>query len=276
MPIITLTSDYGWLDYRVASIKGEILSINQNIKIVDITHDIEAYNLMQTAYIVRNAYRNFPKGTVHIICVDTFYRKEVKSVLYQVDGHYFITSDNGLMSLIFFDIKPEALYEITLNNRFDDEVNFPAVDIFAPAAAHLCNGGVPEVISRTFTNPKELIFPRAVFTPSEHMIIGEVMYIDNFGNVVSNIHKAFFQKTLAAYRNFRIKFRNLTLSKIYNHYTEFIPDWSQEREYHGKSVAIFNDSNLLELCIYKGNKNNGAKNLFGLSVGEKIYVEFFD
>lgn len=275
MPIITLTSDYGGLDYRVASIKGEILSINQDIKIIDITHEIQAYNLMQTAYIIRNAYRSFPKGTVHIICVDTFYRKEVKSLLYKVNGHYFITSDNGLMSLIFFDIKPEALYEITLNNRFDDEVNFPAVDIFAPAAVHLCNGGVPEVISRPFTSPKELIFPRAVFTPSENMIIGEVMYIDNFGNVVSNINKNFFQKTFAAYSSFRIKFRNLSLSKIYNHYTEFIPNWEDEREYHGKSVAIFNDANLLELCIYKGNKHNGAKTLFGLSVGEKIYVEFF-
>lgn len=276
MSIITLTSDFGLLDYRVASIKGAILSISQNINIVDITHQIDSYNLLQTAYIVRNAYKNFPKKSVHIISVDSLYRREVKPLIYSVDEHYFIAADNGVMSLIFHDIKPEAVYEIIVNNRFDDVVNFPSVDIFAPAAVHLCNGGLPEVIGRAFAEPKEVIMPRAVYNPTEKMLIGEVIYIDNFGNVVANISKKLFQKTLAGFSSYQIRFRNMKLSKIYGYYTEFISDWSQERDYHGKALSIFNDNDLLEICIYKGVKNNGARTLFGLSVGEKIYVEFFD
>ena len=275
MSIITFTSDYGLVDHRVPSVKGKILSLNENVKIIDISHEIQAYNLRQTAYIVRNAYSIIPKGTVHIIAVDSFYTKDRKCILYQADGHYFIAADNGVLSLIFYDIKPEAVYEITFNNRFDDEVNFTSTDIFAPAAVHLKNGGLPEVIGRKYKNPKQLSFPRAVYNESERMIIGEIMYIDNFGNVISNISKKFFEKNGVGYENFIVKFRNLALSKIYNQYTEFISDWQNEHEYHGKSVAIFNDAGLLELTIYKGNSQNGAKTLFGMKVGESIYIEFF-
>lgn len=273
MPVITLTSDYGLTDYRVAAIKGTILSQKPDAQIVDISHEIDAYNLRQTAYIVRNAYPYFPKGTVHVLSVDCFYRKEVRSLVCKADDHYFVTADNGLLSLILFDIKPEAIYEITLN-KFDMEMKSTTTDIFVPAAVHLANGGLPEIIGRQIDDPKELSFPRAVFNQSEDMIIGEVMYIDNFGNLVSNISKKFFLKSMKGYNSFVVKFRNLALSSIYNHHTEFVKNWDNERDYHGKSVAIFNEEGLLELAIYKGNKNNGAKTLFGLNVGEKIYVEF--
>lgn len=102
MSIITLTSDFGNLDYRVAAVKGSILSLNQKVNIIDITHDIQAFNLVQTSYIVRNAYKHFPKNTVHILSVDSFHNKSRKNILYKADGHYFIAADNGLLSLVFF------------------------------------------------------------------------------------------------------------------------------------------------------------------------------
>lgn len=274
MSVITFTSDYGLIDYRVSAVKGKILSLKEDIQIVDISHDIQAYDLLQTAYIVRNAYSFFPKGTVHIISVDSFFNKNRKSILYKADGHYFIAADNGVLSLIFFDQKPEAVYEITLNNRFDDEVTFTSTDIFVPVAVHLQNGGLPEVIGRKFKSPKQLSFPKPVFNESERMIIGEVMYVDNFGNVVSNISKSFFENCGIGSERFIIKFRNLALSRIYNRYTELVGNWQKEHEYHGKSAAIFNDAGLLELTIYKGNANSGAKTLFGLKVGENIFIEF--
>lgn len=274
MPVITFTSDYGLVDHRVASVKGKILSLTDNVTIVDISHQIQAYNLMQTAYIVKNAYPFFPKGTVHIISVDSFYTKQRKCILYKADDHYFIAADNGVLSLIFYDIKPEAVYEITFNNRFDDEVSFTSTDIFAPVAVHLHNSGLPEVIGRKFMTPKQLSFPRAVFNESENMMIGEIMYIDNFGNLVSNISKKFFEKTSVGYQSFIVRFRNLALSRIYNQYTDSVADWANEPEYHGKAAALFNDSGLLELTIYKGNAESGAKTLFGLQVGESIYIEF--
>ncbi len=274
MSVITFTSDYGLVDHRVASVKGKILSLTQDVTIVDITHQIQAYNLLQTAYIVKNAYPYFPKGTVHIISVDSFYTKERKCILYKADDHYFIAADNGLLSLMFSDLKPEAIYEITFNNRFDDEVNFTSTDVFAPVAVHLHNNGLPEVIGRKFTTPKQLTFPRAVFNESEKMMIGEIMYIDNFGNLVSNITKRFFEKSSIGFESFIVKFRNLALSRIYNQYTESVYDWTKEQEFHGKAAAIFNDTGLLELTIYKGNAESGARTLFGLQVGESIYVEF--
>lgn len=274
MAVITFTSDYGMVDHRVAAVKGAILKLKEDLTIVDITHQIQAYNLLQTAYIVRNAYSFFPKGTVHIISVDSFYTKERKCILYKADDHYFIAADNGLLSLIFYDIKPEEVYEITFNNRFDDEVRFTSTDIFAPVAVHLQNGGLPEVIGRKFKDPKQLSFPRAVFNESEKMLIGEIMYIDNFGNVVSNISKKNFEKSSVGFESFIVKFRNLALSRIHDQYTDLVNDWDKEQEFHGKAAAVFNDAGLLELTIYKGNCESGAKTLFGLQVGESIYIEF--
>ncbi|AZB17063.1 hypothetical protein EG352_04375 [Chryseobacterium indologenes] len=274
MSIITLTSDFGNLDYRVAAVKGSILSLNPEVNIIDITHDIQAFNLIQTSYIVRNAYKYFPKGSIHILAVDSFYHKSRKNILYKSDGSYFLAADNGLLSLIFFDIKPEAIYELTLNNRFDDVIDFTSTDIFVPAAVHLANGGLPEVIGRKIDTVKQLMFPRAVYNESEAMIIGEVTYIDNFGNIISNIHKDFFENISKGYNSFTIKFRNLSLSRIFSSHTEVVSDWERETEFHGQSAAIFNDSQLLELTIYKGSKKNGAKSLFGLNVGENIYIEF--
>jgi S-adenosylmethionine hydrolase len=274
MAVITLTSDYGLVDHRVASMKGKILSWSEEVKAVDITHDITPYNLLQTAYIVRNAYKFFPEGSIHIICVDSFYSKARKNILTKIDGHYFISADNGITSLMFFDIKPEAIYEITLNNRFDDKVVFPATDIFVPSAMHLYKGGLPEVIGRKIKTIKEVSFPRAIYNEAEKMIIGEVMYIDNFGNVVSNIGRKFFEKHASVSKNFTVKFRNIVLSKISDQYTDIVADWNREQESHGKSSVIFNDADLLEVTIYKGNLTNGASSLFGLSTGEKIFIEF--
>ncbi len=245
MSIITLTSDFGNLDYRVAAVKGSILSLNPEVNIIDITHDIQAFNLIQTSYIVRNAYKYFPKGSIHILAVDSFYHKSRKNILYKADGSYFLAADNGLLSLIFFDIKPEAIYELTLNNRFDDVIDFTSTDIFVPAAVHLANGGLPEVIGRKIDTVKQLMFPRAVYNESEAMIIGEVTYIDNFGNIISNIHKDFFENISKGYNSFTIKFRNLSLSRVFSSHTEVVSDWERETEFHGQSAAIFNDSQLL-------------------------------
>lgn len=274
MAVITLTSDYGLVDHRVPSIKGKILSWSEEVKVVDITHNIAAYNLLQTAYIVRNAYKFFPEGSIHIVAVDSFYNKNRKNILAKIDGHYFICADNGITNLMFFDIKPEYIYEITLNNRFDDKVIFPATEIFVPAAMHLYKGGLPEVIGRKIKSIKDVSFPRAIYNENEKMIVGEVMYVDNFGNVVSNISRKFFDKYASVSEKYTVKFRNIVVSKILDQYTDIVTDWEREPESHGKSSVIFNDTDLLEITIYKGSVLNGASTLFGMSTGEKIYVEF--
>jgi S-adenosylmethionine hydrolase len=274
MPVITLTSDYGMLDHRVAAIKGNTLQLNPQATLIDITHQISAYNLVETAYIIRNAYSNFPKESIHIISVDSFFHKDRKNLLVKADGHYFIASDNGLLSLVFYDQKPEAIYEITINNRFDDDVKFASADIFAPVAAHLSNGGLPELIGRKIKNYKEIKFPTVSFNEAEKMLIGEVMYIDNFGNCITNINKNIFDKTMVAYKSYEINIRNIYLKNINRKYTDIVTDWKKETSYQGKASAIFNAQDLLEITIYKGNNKSGANSLFGLKVGDKIYIEF--
>lgn len=274
MPVITLTSDYGLTDYRISAIKGKILSLNENINIVDISHEIQAYNLAQTSYIIRNAYEYFPDGTVHIIAVDSFFAKQRKAVLYKFSNQYFIAADNGLLSLVFFDRKPEAIYEITLNNRFDDVVNFPVTDIFVPAAAHLLNGGVPEVIGRKYNEPKQIKFPNPTMNPTGKMMVGEVLYVDHFGNLITNISKSFFEEKMINFKKFKIRARDITFHKIHTFYTDVVTDWERESESMGKEIAIFNEAGLLELSVYKGSKNNGANSLYGMNPRDSVYIEF--
>lgn len=274
MALITLTSDYGTLDYRVAAIKGSILSLMHDVRIVDITHDIQAYNLLQTAYILRSAYRYYPKGTIHIISVDSFYHKQRKNIIAKIDGHYFICADNGLLSLAFKDIHPEEIYEIRLNNRFDDEVQFATTDLFVPAAVHLANGGVPELVGNKIEKLRERRVLRAIFTESDRLMVGEVIYMDNYGNAVSNISKVFFAEKLSGFKTFEMKFRSFILTKIYNCYTGSVGEWEREESVHGNAVAIFNEFDYLTITIYKGSKTNGASTLLGLKVGDRILIEF--
>ena len=274
MPIITLTTDFGTTDGKVACIKGCILSMQPDVSIVDISHDIEPYNLTQTGYIVKNAYSHFPKGSIHIISVDSFHHKDRKFLVCKADGHYFIMADNGLPSLIFYDIKPESTYEITLNNRFDDVVNFTSTDIFVPVAVHLYKGGIPEIIGREIQQIKEITYPKPHFNENEKILIGEVVYIDHFGNAVSNISKEIFEQYFLAFKDFDVKFRGFSTKKIVEKYTDIIPDWEKESSFHGKELALFNEADLLEIAIYKGSKASGASTLMGLNIGEKIYVVF--
>ena len=274
MPIITLTTDFGTTDGKVACIKGCILSMQPDVSIVDISHDIEPYNLTQTGYIVKNAYSHFPKGSIHIISVDSFHHKDRKFLVCKADGHYFIMADNGLLSLIFYDIKPESIHEITLNNRFDDVVNFTSTDIFVPVAVHLYKGGIPEIIGREIQQIKEITYSKPHFNENEKILIGEVVYIDHFGNAVSNISKEIFEQYFLAFKDFDVKFRGFSTKKIVEKYTDIIPDWEKESSFHGKELALFNEADLLEIAMYKGSKTNGAAPLMGLNIGEKIYVVF--
>ena len=149
MSIITLTTDLGTKDHKVASIKGSILSLEKNVPIVDITHHIEPHDIIQTAYIVRNSYSHFPKGSIHMIAVDCFYHKDRKFLVLEANGHYFIMPDNGLFSLIFPEKKPEKIYEISHNASDDDRI-FTPIDIFVPVAVHLHKGNKAKLIGKTY------------------------------------------------------------------------------------------------------------------------------
>ena len=128
MPIITLTSDLGLKDYYVGSIKGAILSQFPEVRIVDITHTVPKYDIAQAAFIMKNVFKDFPKGTIHIIGVRPESSSSISQIALEKDGHYFIGADNGMFSLIF-DSDPDKLVELNLNQD-TDIITFPTKDVF--------------------------------------------------------------------------------------------------------------------------------------------------
>ena len=135
MAIVTLTTDFGHKDYSVSVIKGALLQQLPDLTIVDISHQISPYNVSETAYILKNAFRAFPEGSIHIIGVESEWTPENVHLAMEYEGHYFICADNGILSMIKEDVKATKLVEITIHQNVVR--SFPVLYIFIPVAAHL-------------------------------------------------------------------------------------------------------------------------------------------
>ena len=275
MSIITLTTDFGNKDFFVASVKGAILSGVKNALIIDISHEIQPYNHSEAAYVLKNAYKNFPKGTIHIIGVESELTPENRHIAMLFEGHYFIGSDNGIFSMIKDDLKAEKIVEINIHEN--ESPSFYVLDAFVKVASHLSRMGKLEVIGKTIKTIKQITNINPVVNNKENQILGSVIYIDNYGNVVTNINRRFFNE-IGKSRDYKIFARTVKFENIYESYTDAI-DFSspkEKREEDGKKIAIFNSANHLELGIYKSNPKTygSAASLFGLDYRDPITVKF--
>ncbi|MGB6083782.1 SAM hydrolase/SAM-dependent halogenase family protein [Moheibacter sp.] len=273
MSIITLTTDFGLKDPFVASVKARIYSELPDAVIVDISHGIQPFDIGEGAFIVKNSYKDFPDGTIHILGVDALVNPVKKPVAAEIDDHYFITSDNGILSLICSEVAPKEIVEINLPHVQQNSV-FPTRDLFVPVACHLARGGKLSVVGQRIKEYKELSTLRPV-VKDDKTIIGLVIYIDNYGNAITNISERIFDK-VGKKRNFRIYHRNHEFTELYRNYSDFVKDFDNESEYLGKGMALMGSSGYLEIAIYKSNPNNfgAASTLFGLKKGSEVYVEF--
>lgn len=275
MSIITLTTDFGHKDYFVSVTKAALLQETPKSTIVDISHDISPFNHTEAAYILKNAYKNFPKGSIHIVGVDSELSPENNHIVMAYDGHYFIGANNGIFSLLLEENKYDKLIEINIHNTVLS--SFPVLDVFVKVAAHLTRNGSIDIVGRSFDGLKEMTGVRPVIHESERQLIGSVIYIDNFGNVVTNIKKSLFTEVQKA-RSFTIYAQSVKFTSIYDSYTEAInfdiP--KKDREEDGKKIALWNAAGHLELAIYKSNpsKVGSANSLFGLDFRTPITVEF--
>lgn len=275
MAIITLTTDFGEKDHYVGAIKGGIYSELDSVNIVDISHLVSPFNITEASYIIKNAYQSFPKGSIHIIGIDCELTPENRHIAVYLDGHYFICSDNGIMCLLTQEIKPERIVEIAIGQS--PESSFPVLDIFVKVAAHIARGGTLEIIGKPIEGLREIIDLKPVVNNDGSQIIGSVIYIDNYGNVVTNITRKFFNETGKG-RKFEVFARNYKFRNIYNSYSDGI-NFSVEksrREEDGKKLAIFNSAGYLELAIYKSNPLTvgGANTLFGLNFRDAVTIYF--
>lgn len=275
MPIVTLTTDFGEKDHFVGAVKGAIYSELENLRIVDISHSVSPFHITEAAYIIQNAYRSFPKGTIHIVGIDSELNPENRHMAVELDGHYFICANNGIISLLASEIRPSKIVEINIHDRV--ESNFPVLDVFVKVACHIARGGTLEVIGKSISEIKELKGVRPVINQENNQIIGNVIYIDNYGNVVSNITKGFFDK-IGKGRNFKISARTASFTKVHKNYSDAInfdlP--AEKREEDGKKLALWNSSGYLELAIYKSNPKTvgSASSLFGLEYWDTVTVNF--
>ena len=275
MAIITLTTDFGHKDHFVGALKGTIYKELSDAKIVDITHAVSPFNIQECAYILKNSYKAFPEGTVHIVGVDSEPTIENQHIAVLVDNHYFISANNGVISLITSEIEPEKVVEINIPNPVVG--SFPVLDIFVKVACHIVRGGKLEVVGKSFEDLKELKEFAPRITNEGKTIVGSVIYIDNYGNVITNIQKNLFE----AYRNgrkFEISARNRKINQIHNRYSDIINFdlGKNQRKGPGDLLALFNSSDYLELAIYKSDLNTvgGASTLLGLDYRDTIIINF--
>ncbi|WP_338358108.1 SAM-dependent chlorinase/fluorinase [Yeosuana marina] len=275
MAIITLTTDFGEKDHFAGATKGAIYSEMPEIRIVDISHSISPFNTSEAAYIIQNAYRSFPKGTIHVIGIDSELNAENKHIALKLDDHYFICANNGIMSMICSEIVPEKIVEINIHDKI--QTSFPVLDVFVKVACHIARGGTLEVIGKTITEIKPIKNIVPYVNEDKSQIIGSVLYIDNYGNVVTNIKKSFFE-AIQKGRSFEISARSYKFRTIYKKYSDFVNFEIPEDKRHdeGRGLVVFNSGSFLEIAVYKSNSATvgSASTLMGLSLMDTVSINF--
>lgn len=275
MSIITLTTDFGTKDHFIGAIKGTIYGELPNARIVDISHHISPFNITETAYILKNAYKSFPEGSIHIIGVDSELNEENKHIAIKLDNHFFICPDNGVISLLASEIQPEKIVEINIHDRVS--TSFPVLDVFVKVACHISRGGTLEVIGKVIQDYKKMVELQPTISPDGKVIFGNIIYIDNYGNSISNISTKLFQ-TIGKGRPYEVIANKYSFDKIHLKYSDIV-DFSipkEQRQKDGNRLAIFNSANYLEIAMYRSNLNTvgGASSLLGLNYRDVISVKF--
>lgn len=247
MALITLTSDIGRQDFLTGAVKGQLMSVDQDFKIIDVSHELSPFNYPQAAYVCSNAIKNFPVGTFHIILLNLFDKRPEYLLLIEHEGQFIGCADNGLITMILEEV-PQNLVKLPLKSSEQKNI-LNCAKVLGEAYKQVLEGkslndiGLP-IESIQIKNPL-----RALLGPKH--IEGQIIFIDNFENVIINITKEQFEEQRKG-RSFKIVFtRDEVIEKI----SESYADVSESEK-----LALFNSANYLEIAINKGN----AAGLFGL------------
>lgn len=270
MAIITLTTDFGTKDYFTAALKGAILKEYSEATLVDISHEVGAYDIEEAAYLLGNAYPSFPKSTIHIIGVNATIMPQDRFLVVEARNQFFIAADNGIFSILFHNIRVDAIHEIEIP-PIEDKPTFPEHDLFVRAAAHLARGGKPGLLGRAIDQYHTVGTERPSY--QNNVLKGRVIYIDRFGNIVTNITRKIFDEVRDD-RNFTIvvnQIGRIEIKKISPVYIE-----SKKNASAGKEVAIFNSAGHLEIAMLFGglDSGGGAASLLGLKKNMDITIQF--
>ncbi len=258
--VITLTTDFGLHDSYVATMKAVILRIHPEARLVDLTHQIAPQDILEASLVLDNAYRYFPAGSVHLVVVDPEVGGSRRPILLAGEEQYFVGPDNGTFTRVL-DAEPDApVVEIKERNYLLPNITdtFHGRDVFAPAAAFLSRGVAPDEFGPRVEDPRRLTLPEPRIWDDQ--IRGEVIHIDSFGNILSNITRAFYEKA-AGGRRCRILLNGKVIDRLCRSYYE------QEK---GRTLALFGSSGLLEIAVAEGR----ADRRIGAGKGDTVLVQF--
>ncbi|MCX6313825.1 MAG: SAM-dependent chlorinase/fluorinase [Sphingobacteriales bacterium] len=247
MPLLTFTSDIGQQDFLVGAVKGRLLQNNSDFQIIDISHQLSPFNYPQAAYVCRNAMANFPEGSFHLVMVNLFDEKPDHLLLAKHNGHYIGCADNGLLTMILEEL-PQQVVALSMNKPQQKNTIY-CTSVFADAFSAISQGKKLEEIgdANVSIRVKNPLRPML----GNNWIEGQIIFIDNFENVIANITREEFEEQRKG-RSFKIVFkRDEVIEKI----SETYADVSE-----GEKLALFNSAGYLEIAINKGN----AAGLFGL------------
>jgi S-adenosylmethionine hydrolase len=255
MAIITFTSDFGLRDHYVASVKAKMLSLNPNLNIVDISHEIEHFNISHAAFVLGAVFRDFPQGSVHLVAINSQGKEDQRFVAMKMEEHYFVGPDNGLFSLLS-DRNPSVIVE--LQNDPLIASNFPEKNIMAPVAASLANGRALYDIGKQLTSLERLINRQVRYSKNE--LEGRVAHVDNYGNLITNIKWEDFVQ-VGQNRQARIRVGRTWIEGLSGSYF---------KSEGGDCICLFNSSSLLEISIIQGH----ASKLLGMKYDSPVTVSF--
>lgn len=256
--IVTLTTDFGLSDPYAGIMRGAVLSTNPRATVVDITHGIPAHDIMTAAFTFANAYGFFPAGTVHAAVVDPGVGGVRKNIAVMTDRYFFVGPDNGILSIALAREGTVGIREIA-NPAFIRDIisnTFHGRDVFAPCAGMLSAGSAFENIGPLLTDYRKLTYPQPVI--ERDTLTGEVLVIDSFGNMVTNITETQFH-TFIGSRSFEVYFASERFTRLASNYEE-VPA--------GKPLAIIGSTGHLELSMSSGN----AAEYFMSAAGSVISV----
>jgi len=273
MKIITLTSDLGLTDHYVASLKGQFYSTLGDVTLVDISHDVQPFNIAQASFFINNSWNDFPKGTIHFIDVDSTPQISIGKtehnmypIIMQLNGHYFVGSDNGIFSLLRGYEKAEKIVRIDDFSNAGIDLRFATKNIYIPAIAKILKGEKLDSIGEELSSVRQAFTTQP--TIEKDLIKGTVIYIDKYGNVIINITDDLY-KQVGKNNPFTIFFKNSNyfIEQISNAYSD-VPT--------GEKLAIFNANGFLEIAINKGTvgSGGGASSLLGLNLRDIVRIEF--
>jgi S-adenosylmethionine hydrolase len=250
--IITLITDFGYRDPFVGQMKGVILKINPYVKIIDITHDITSHDIEEASFILWESFKYFPEETIHLIVVDPQVGSKRKALIVKSQNHYFVAPDNGVLSHV---IKEQSFTAFSIEEKKyilkKHSPTFQGRDIFAPVSAWLSKGIPIEKFGKPFYEPFMIDIPLPEKTKNK--IVGKIIYIDKFGNAITNIKAS--KKQIK-----HIKIAGLKLP-IVNYYAESPQN----------PAALINSNGFVEIFIYKGNAAGFLNLKKGMNVEAIIY-----